>query len=129
MESPQVCVIIPTKNRAPYIKYTLNTCVAQDYKNLRIIVVDDNGNDATGEIVNKFENCDSRVQYLRHDKNLGMLSNFEYAVRQADDSDYIIILGGDDGLMPNGISEMVDKIRSQNVFIYLMFQTLLFRIL
>lgn len=40
--SPSVSVIIPTYERPKYIKRTLNSVFNQTYKNMEVIIVDDN---------------------------------------------------------------------------------------
>jgi hopene-associated glycosyltransferase HpnB len=50
-DAPAVAVVIPARDEAPLIQATLRSLLAQDYPGpLRIIVVDDNSADATGEL-------------------------------------------------------------------------------
>lgn len=107
---PRFTVMIPTRNRAPYLEYTLKTCMMQDYENLAIVVADDGSTDNTRDLVLALAQKDGRIKYHPNHGNPGMRDNFERALNQADDG-YVIALGGDDGLMPDGIRGMLDVLQ------------------
>ena len=44
-------VIVPARNEARDIRATLESLLAQDYANIKIIAVDDRGTDTTGHII------------------------------------------------------------------------------
>lgn len=52
--NPLVSVIIPARNSAQFIKSCLESIKKQTYKNIEIIVVDNNSTDETKEIARKF---------------------------------------------------------------------------
>ena len=103
-------VVIPTKDRAPYLHHTLRTCALQDYENLEIIVSDDGSTDDTRDVVEDAARKDPRIRYVSPGAGVGMLDNFEFAVDQVKPG-YVIALGGDDGLLPYGIRGMRDVLR------------------
>ena len=53
-ESELVSVLIPTRNEEKNIGSCLNFILAQDYKNLEVLVLDDQSTDSTKEIANSF---------------------------------------------------------------------------
>ena len=108
--SPQFTVIIPTKDRAVYLHHTLRTCMMQDYDELEVIVSDDGSEDNTREVVEEASRKDSRIRYISQGAGVGMRDNFEIALRQAKPG-YVIVLGGDDGLLPDGIKGMSEVLR------------------
>jgi glycosyltransferase involved in cell wall biosynthesis len=108
--NPRFTVIIPTKDRAAYLRHTLRTCEEQDYDNLDVVVSDDGSRDDTRDVVEEFAGKDSRIRYASPGDGAGMLDNFEFALDQAKPG-YVIALGGDDGLMPHGIRGMLDVLR------------------
>jgi len=63
-----VSIIIPTYNRAHLIGETLDSVMAQTYKNWECIVVDDRSMDNTEEIVQKYIKLDNRFKYYRRPK-------------------------------------------------------------
>ena len=54
MENPLVSVIIPTYNSSRTLEKCLESIKNQTYKNIEIIVVDNNSTDNTKEIAKKF---------------------------------------------------------------------------
>jgi glycosyltransferase involved in cell wall biosynthesis len=115
LSQPRFTVIIPVRNRSPYLYQTLRTCSSQDYDNLEIIVSDDYSTDDSKEMVEAFIKLDPRIKYLRPSEveNVGMLDNFEFALNHVQEG-YVIALGGDDGLMPNSISKMLEILQDTN---------------
>lgn len=110
-KNPLFTVIIPTKDRAEYLHHTLRTCSLQEYENLEIIVSDDGSTDHTRAVVEEAARKDSRIRYVSLGLSVGMLDNFEFALSQVKPG-YVIALGGDDGLLPYGISGMRDALLS-----------------
>jgi glycosyltransferase involved in cell wall biosynthesis len=104
---PLFTVIIPVKNRAKYLYHTLRTCMMQNYDNLEVIVSDDGSTDNTREVVEDASRIDSRIRYVSQGAGVGMRENFEIVLRQVKPG-FVIALGGDDGLLPDGIKGMHD---------------------
>ena len=93
--SPRFTVIIPTKDRAPYLNQTLRTCRMQEYENLEVIVSDDGSTDNTREVVLEAARIDPRIRYVSPGAGAGMRDNFEFALDCVKPG-YVIALGGDD---------------------------------
>ena len=110
MEYPKFSVIIPQKNRAEYLVYTLKTCMIQDYPNFEVIVSDDCSEDNSVEIVEELAAQDPRIKLFAHKTHLGMRDNFEFALNQVKEG-YVMALGGDDGLMPGCIWRMYEILK------------------
>jgi glycosyltransferase involved in cell wall biosynthesis len=82
----------------------------QNYESLEVIVSDDGSTDNVREVVEDASRRDSRIRYVRPSSGEGMLNNFEYALQQVKPG-FVIALGGDDGLLPDGIQGMCDTLR------------------
>jgi glycosyltransferase involved in cell wall biosynthesis len=91
---PLVSCVIITHNRARYIKEAIVSVLAQDFKDLELIIVDDASTDNTPEIVQPFLS-DERVRYfpLLKQPNIAAVRNF--ANRQARGK-YVAVLDSDD---------------------------------
>ena len=53
----KVSVIIPTYNRATTIIKSINSVLNQTYSNFEIVVVDDNSDDNTKDIIKQIQDC------------------------------------------------------------------------
>jgi glycosyltransferase involved in cell wall biosynthesis len=102
---PCVTVIIPTRERADTLFYTLQTVLSQSYANLRIIVSDNFSSDTTKDVVMSFR--DDRIEYFNTGKRLSMSHNWEFALSKVNDDGFVTILGDDDGLLPCAIENAV----------------------
>lgn len=107
---PLFTVIIPQKDRAEYLKWTLKSCMLQDYPNFEVIVSDDCSEDNSVQVVEELMKLDPRIKLFAHKKHLGMRENFEFALRQVKPG-YVMALGGDDGLVEGGVQRMYEIIK------------------
>lgn len=89
MSDPLISVIIPSRDSADTIGNAVMSIANQTYKNLEILVIDDNGTDSTKDAVLQLATRDPRIKYLRldqedpnrFDKKLNRNINAGYAAR------------------------------------------------
>ena len=93
-----ISIVIPTRERAEVLRHALASCTRIIDPDLEIVVSDNASQDDTSAVV--AANADSRIRYLRTPRRCSMRENFEFAVSNAR-GDYVIIIGDDDGLIPN----------------------------
>lgn len=101
-------VIIPTRERADTLYHCLRTVIAQDYKNLTIIVSDNFSQDNTKEVVYSF--ADPRIKYLNTGKRISMSHNWEFALGHVTGG-WVTIVGDDDGLLPDALITVAEAIQ------------------
>ncbi len=104
MDQVAVTVCIPVYNGEQYIKNTLDSVLAQSYRNIEIIVIDNCSTDHTCEIVASYD--DGRITLIQNKENLGMVGNFNECLRHTDHP-YLQILCADDYLEPECIAKKV----------------------
>lgn len=97
-----VCVIVPTYNRAEYLGEALESILAQTCPPARIIVVDDGSTDDTQAVVARFG---TKIQYVKKE-NGGKPSAVNLAVRKTQ-SAYLLIADDDDLLFPDAIEQVI----------------------
>lgn len=68
-DSPLVTVLITTFNRCRLLPRAIKSVLAQDFVDFELIIIDDCSTDETNEVVGQF--VDSRIRYIRNDRNLG----------------------------------------------------------
>jgi hypothetical protein len=106
---PRFTVIIPTKDRADYLRHTLRTCALQNYDNFEVVVADDGSCDHTRDVAMEAARRDPRIRYASPGGSVGMRDIFEFALDQVKPG-FVMALGGDDGLLPYGIQGMRDTL-------------------
>jgi len=103
-----VLVIIPTFNRAHYLSEAVESVLAQDHCQKKIMIVDDGSTDGTRELCRAFmENHPEIITYV-HKKNGGCSSARNKGLDAIDDSiDYVCFLDSDDRFLPGKLSREV----------------------
>jgi len=91
---PLISCVIITHNRARYIGEAIKSILAQDFKDLELIIVDDASADNTPEIVKPFL-ADGRARYFSLPKQPNIAAVRNFANRQARGK-YIAVLDSDD---------------------------------
>ena len=99
---PPFTVLIPTLNRCGTLAHTLESCIAQQDENFRVVVSDNHSTDETREVVESFRKRDPRVAYAKPPHRLSMSRNFEFCIDQVQDG-FLMFLGSDDGLLPGAM--------------------------
>lgn len=90
---PLVSIILPTYNRAKYIKKALESALSQSYKNIEIIIIDDGSTDETRKVLEAYLK-DSRVKYF-FQENQGVSKARKKGINISSGK-YIAILDSDD---------------------------------
>lgn len=92
--NPLVTIGIPTYNRADgFLSSCLASALNQTYQNIEIIVSDNCSTDDTGSLMQNY--TDERLRYIRHPDNIGAVNNFNFCLREAKGS-YFLLLHDDD---------------------------------
>ena len=100
-----VSIIMPSYNTAKYIAETVQSVLAQTYQNWELIIVDDCSTDDTDEVVKPFLR-DSRIRYLKNEKNSGAAVSRNRALREAKGK-WIAFLDSDDLWMPEKLEKQI----------------------
>jgi glycosyltransferase involved in cell wall biosynthesis len=66
--NPLISCIIPTKNRPELVQQAIGSVLAQSYRNIEIIVIDDSTNDETKRILSSFE---TQIRYIKNENSRG----------------------------------------------------------
>lgn len=104
---PLVTVYMPTYNRVELLKRAVESVLSQDYRNIELIVVDDNSTDGTHKYLAEIAEKDSRFRYFINEENSGACVSRNKAIFAAE-GEFITGLDDDDYFMPNRISSFLD---------------------
>ena len=110
-QEPLVSVCIPAYNNRAYIEATMWSVLAQDYRNLELIVVDDHSSDDTAAIVERIADKDPRVRLVRNEENLGMTGNWNKCLSLCR-GDYVKLICADDLLVPKALRLEVEAMQA-----------------
>ena len=89
---PQVTVILPTWNRAKWLKKSVESVLSQTFQDFELIVVDDASADSTDEVL---ESYSGKIRTIFLPENLGVSAARNTAIMQSD-SKWIAFLDSDD---------------------------------
>ena len=114
---PKVSIVLPAYNGAKYIRESINSCLNQTYKNIELIIVDDDSTDGTQEIIKSY--FDKRIKYIRNETNLGLANSLNRGFSYAK-GDYLTWTSYDNLYLRNAIEMMAEELEKyKNVdFIY-----------
>lgn len=104
---PKVSVIVPSYNRADYISETIESILAQSFKDFELIFIDDGSTDNTEELVKAFASHDERVKYFKQ-KNSERAVARSYGMSLAQ-GELVCLVDSDDLWYPNKLEVQVAK--------------------
>jgi glycosyltransferase involved in cell wall biosynthesis len=101
-----ITIAIPTYNRAQsYLPNALESALNQTYRNIEIIVSDNNSSDNTEEVVRSYK--DPRIRYFKQKENIGSIPNTNFCIGQATGT-YFLMLHDDDSIDPDFVQTCVE---------------------
>lgn len=107
-----VSIIIPVYNLENYLEECLNSIINQTYKNLEIILLDDESDDQSLKICKSFEVKDKRIKVSSH-SNKGVSYTRNRGIELAS-GDYLMFVDGDDYLEPFWVEHYVQAAEKSN---------------
>lgn len=99
-----VSIITPTWNCGGFIAETIESALAQTYRNWEMLIIDDSSTDNTTEVVNRYK--DSRIKYHRLDRQSGAAVARNEALRRARGR-WIAFLDSDDLWAPHKLEHQL----------------------
>jgi len=114
-QKPFISVIIPTRERADTLLFTIKTALDQKSDDYEVVVSDNFSQDNTRKVVESFN--DPRLVYVNSGRRLSMCDNYEFGLEHAR-GEYIIFIGDDDAIMPGAIDTLRLTIKSNSSLVY-----------
>ena len=94
----KISIIIPTRERAQYLRFSLQTALGIQDENLEILVCNNASCDNTEAVIKSFS--DPRIRYVNTGSRVSMRENFNNALKHSS-GEYVIFFGDDDGIVPS----------------------------
>ncbi len=113
---PLVSFLVATYNRADLLRECIESILAQDYKNIEVIVIDDASRDNTESMINNRFN--GKVKYYKNEVNRGVAYSRNLGLSMACGK-YIGLLDSDDLLLERDCVELAVKILEEHPEVYI----------
>ena len=91
----KISVIIPVYNTEKYLRRCFDSVIAQDYKNLEIVIINDGSEDNSEQIINEYKNKYPELISYYKKENSGVADTRNFGIEKAQ-GDYIMFLDSDD---------------------------------
>jgi len=108
---PLISLGMPVFNGERYIRAALDDALAQSWGELEIIVSDNASTDGTREIVEDYAARDSRIRYIRQERNRGAAWNYNEVFRRSR-GDYFRWAPADDGMAPDHLAACLGELQA-----------------
>lgn len=103
MEKDKISVLVAVYNIEKFIEQCIKSIIEQDYRNIEIILVDDNSTDSSGKICDEYAKNDKRIKVIHHSSNTRLPGVRNDGLKNATGK-YIIFVDGDDWLAKDHVS-------------------------
>jgi len=101
---PKVSVIVPTYNRALYLKEAIQSILDQEFQDFDIIITDNASSDETESVVAAF--ASNKICYYKNEANIGVVNNHNKALSLATGT-YICVFSDDDIMLQDNLAKKV----------------------
>jgi len=109
-QKPIVTVVIPCHNHADMVGNAIDSVTMQDYRPLKIVVVDDGSTDNPEPVIRSKENQDVPIFLISNENPTGPSSARNAAIeRMWEETDLFMMLDADDLYLKDKISKSVNK--------------------
>ena len=114
MNNPKVSVLISTFNNSKYLEKSIESILDQTYKNLEILVSDDNSTDNSFAILKKMQQKNSNLKIYKNSVNQGLTKSLNKLIRVAE-GEIISRHDTDDISFPTKIQRQLDLLQNKNL--------------
>lgn len=106
-----VSVIVPCYNHGRFLGDCLESVLAQSYREMEVLVVDDCSTDNTRQVIAEFMERDSRVRLITHERNLGLSLSRNHAMAEAA-GEWVGFCDADDMWLPQKLTRQLEVLRN-----------------
>lgn len=103
-----VSIVMPSYNTAKYIGDSIESVIAQTYRNWELLIVDDCSTDNSNEVIMGYQ--DPRIVLLKNKKNSGAALSRNYALREAKGK-WVAFLDSDDTWVADKLEKQISYMK------------------
>ncbi|MCV0400950.1 MAG: glycosyltransferase [Nitrosopumilus sp.] len=104
---------LPVYNGEKFLHKCLDSLLEQSFENFEIIISDNASTDKTQNICQEYSEKDKRIRYIRQEKNIGLLPNFNFVLDQSN-NEFFMWMGVDDYILPDYVKKNMDVLASNS---------------
>lgn len=104
----RVSIVIPVYNSSKTLPKCLDSMIAQTYRDLEIICINDCSKDNSLDIIKEYQQKDSRVKLVNHTENMNAGGARNSGIRAATGT-YICFVDNDDWMTPDAIDILIKE--------------------
>lgn len=112
MKNPLISVVFTSYNHKLYLKKSLMSVLNQDYSNLEVIVIDDNSNDGSQDILKKIKKEYPQINLILRTQNSGGYVNSLNSGIKYTNGEFLSFVQCDDYISTDYYSKMINEINS-----------------
>lgn len=113
---PLVSIIMPSYNSNETISDSIESVIAQTYKNWELLITDDVSVDDTKDIIRCYCEKDKRIKLFELDTNSGAGASRNNSIGNSS-GDYIAFLDSDDIWLPNKLMLQIEFMEKNNILL------------
>lgn len=106
-----ISIVLPVYNGEKYLRESIDSVLAQTYKNWELLIVDDCSTDSSAAIAKEYASKDRRIYYYRNENNLRLPRNLNKGFRLAK-GDYLTWTSDDNKFKPMALEKMYDALKN-----------------
>lgn len=104
MPIPNVTVLMPVYNAAPYLREAIESILYQTYTDFEFLIINDGSTDNSLDIISSYQ--DHRIQLIENDRNVGLITTLNKGLDLAKGR-YIARMDADDISLPSRLEKQV----------------------
>lgn len=109
----KISIIVPIYNSSKYLRKCLDSIINQTYKDLEIILIDDNSSDDSYNICLEYKKKDNRIKLIKNKTNKGVSVTRNIALKNVK-SNYLTFIDSDDYVDLDYVETLYNLIKEGN---------------
>lgn len=110
---PLISIILPVYNGEKYMRKSIESCLAQTWKNWELLIVDDGSTDQSAEIAKFYVQQDSRIRYYKNRKNMKLPRTLNHGFYHAK-GEYLTWTSDDNYYDPEALERMANALMQEH---------------
>lgn len=108
-----ISIVLPVYNGSKYLRESIDSVIAQTYKNWELLIMDDCSTDQSPAIAQEYAKKDNRIHYYRNEKNLRLPGNLNRGFSLST-GNYLTWTSDDNRFRPQAFEKMLKALRDNN---------------